>query len=263
LNPIDEALEALQSEGLEKEGFAKPTSPLSPRAQRELQMWHDWNNSGKDPNKLRPLLSSLQPLVKNRMRLFEHNVRDIPPSAIQSEFQDQLLGALETYQPGKAKLNTWISTRLKKANRFISTYQNPGRIGEKRTGQIAKFQNVESLLTQEFGRRPTEYEIADHAQMPVGDVRKLQTEIRKSFPSGHFGSASPATITPSRTNEILELLPHDLTSDEAPVFEYVFGRGGKPKLGTGAIAKKLGMSAPKISRIKKSIADKWRQYEDG
>jgi DNA-directed RNA polymerase specialized sigma subunit len=264
MDPLDEALELLGYEEVEKEGFARRRAkPLTPRAQKELGMWHDWNNSGRKPVQLRPLVQSLQPLVKNRSRIFENRVRDIPPSAIQSEFSDQLLGALETFNPNKGRMTTWINRRLMKANRFINTYQNPARIGEKRIGEITQFQTAEATLRQQYGRSPTAHEIGDFAKLPVRDVRKLQKEVRRAHPVGHFGQgdADPTSITPSKTKEIMSLLPHDLTTDEGAVFEYVHGTGGKQRMGTGNIAKKLNMSAPKVSRLKKAIANKWRQYE--
>ncbi|MHC4180574.1 MAG: hypothetical protein ACYSWU_23995, partial [Planctomycetota bacterium] len=100
MNPVDAALEALDLEPeLEKEGFARKATKLSPRAQQELTMWNDWNASGRNPNKLRPLIKSLQPLVRHRSRIFVNKVRDIPPPVIEAEFQDQLVSALETYDP--------------------------------------------------------------------------------------------------------------------------------------------------------------------
>ena len=119
LNPIDDALDALGVDDLEKKSAVRRRTfqpqPLSNRAQRELDMWHDWNNSGRQPEKLRPLVQSLQPLVKHRSRIFENKVRDIPPPVIRSEFQKQLVGALETFDPNKGRMNTYVSTRLMKA----------------------------------------------------------------------------------------------------------------------------------------------------
>lgn len=263
MNPIDDALDAL--EGLDKEAFARRRTykqpDLSARAQRELQMWQDWDQSGRKPEKLRPLVRSLQPLVKHRSRIFENKVRDIPPPVIRSEFQKQLVGALETFDPNKGKMSTYVSTRLMKANRFINTYQNPARIVETRVYNITKVKNSEDFLRQQMGRPPTAMEIADHAKMPVRDVQALQKEVRKAHPTGQFGPADPTSITPSRTKEVMRLLPYDLTPDENAVFERVYGTGGKKQMGTGQIAKDLNMSAPKVSRLKRSIADKWKQYD--
>lgn len=154
-----------------------------------------------------------------------------------------------------------MTRRLMKANRFINTYQNPARIGEKRTYDITRMNTSSDLLRQKLGREPTAMEIADHAKMPISDVQLLQKEVRKAYPMGFFeGSSEPMGVTPSRTAEVMKLLPYDLTPDENAVFERVYGtQTGRP-MGTGAIAKQLGMSAPKVSRLKKSIAEKWKAY---
>ncbi|MFW9801202.1 MAG: sigma-70 domain-containing protein [Candidatus Thorarchaeota archaeon] len=266
MNPIDEALELLSFKDFDKQAFAKQklfqTQPIAQRAEKELQMWHDWNNSGRQPEKIRPLIHSLQPLIRNRSKIFENKIRDIPPAVINSEFQRQVVNALETFDPNRnVKMSTYITKRLKKANRFITTYQNPARIIETRVYNITKIRNAEDILQQKYGRPPTAHEIADYTQMPVNDVQTLQTEVRRTFPIGQFGASDPAVFTPSRSKEIMKLLPYDLTPEENSVFEYIHGIGGKPMLGTGDIAKKLNISAPKVSRLKKSIADKWSTYE--
>jgi DNA-directed RNA polymerase specialized sigma subunit len=264
-NPLDEALELLGVEAeegdLEKEGFAYKPKPLDHRAKNELQMWQTWQQGGKRPEHLRPLVQSLQPLVNNRSKIFMHRVRDIPPDTIRAEFHDQLITALDTFDPNKGKMSTWINNRLMKANRFINTYQNPGRIGEKRIGDVGRFKASEEVLRQKLGRDPTVIEISDHAKIPQNQVRLLREEVRRALPVGQFGDSDPTSFQMSRTNELLNLLPHDLTHDENAVFEYVHGVAGKPRLGTGDIAKKLNMSAPKVSRLKNSIAKKWREYD--
>ena len=272
-NPIDDALEALEQDEMEKDssffspfsfktpaGAQRQVKPLTPRAQREHQMWQDWDQGGRKPEKLRPLIHSLQPLVTHRSRIFEHKVRDIPPPAIKAEFQTQLVRALETFDPNKGKLATYVGSRLMKANRFVTTYQNPARIVETRVGKITDLKNAEDLLSQQLKRPPTSVELADQMKMPQKDVVALREELRKAHPSGQFGPADPSTITPSRTKEIMRLLPADLSPDENAVFERVYGVSGKRQMGTGSIAKELKMSAPKVSRLKKSIAQKWKEY---
>jgi DNA-directed RNA polymerase specialized sigma subunit len=224
-------------------------------------MWQAWQQGGKKPDQLRPLVQSLQPLVNNRMKIFHNRVRDIPPDAIRAEFHDQLVTALDTFDPNKGKMTTWINARLMKANRFVNTYQNPGRIGEKRIRDITAFQTAEESLRNKLGRSPTVIEISDKAKIPQNEAALLRTEIRRSHPVGQFGEADPTSFQMSRTKEVMNLLPHDLTHEENAVFEYVHGVAGKKQLGTGDIAKRLRMSAPKVSRLKKSIAQKWKQYD--
>lgn len=267
MNPVDAALGALHDEGLLKEAFAQKKPPFPPtsigeRGKKELEMWHAWDQSGRQPELLRPLVDSLQPLVKHRSRIFENKVRDIPPPVIQSEFRKQLVGALETFDPNKGKMNTYITNRLMKANRFINTYQNPARIVETRIYKITELKNAEDRLQQKLGRTPTAQEISDHMQMPVSDVTSLQKEMRSAYPAGRFGQADPASFTPSRAKEVMRLLPMELSPEENSVFERVYGTKGNREMSTGDIARELNMSAPKVSRLKLSIAQKWKKYGD-
>jgi DNA-directed RNA polymerase specialized sigma subunit len=272
-NPLEEALDLLgyeEEEDMDKEGFAAfqppkygPQTPISGIAKQELQMWQQWNQGGKKPEDLRPLVQSLQPVVNNRLKIFQNRVRDIPPDTIRAEFHDRLIHALDTYDPNRGKMTTWINAHMMKANRFVTTYQNPARIGEKRIGDITAFNTAEDTLRNRLGRSPTIIEISDYAKIPQNEVKMLRTELRGSHPVGQFGEKDPTSFTMSRTQEIMNLLPHDLTTEERAVFEYVHGVAGKPQLGTGAIAQKLSMSAPKVSRIKQAIATKWRQYDGG
>ena len=219
-------------------------------------MWHHWDNNGRQPAHLQPLIESMQPLVKKRLNIFENRERDIPPAAIRAEFQDQLVRALATFDPNRGKLGSYVSDQLMKANRFVTTYQNPARIVEPRTYMITKMRGAEDFLHQELKRPPTAMELAEHMQVPTQQVEFLKKELRKAIPTGQF-EHDPAGFTPSKTNEMLRLIPYELTPEENAVFEHVHGIGGKPQLGTGDIAKRLNMSAPKVTRIKAAIAVKW------
>lgn len=253
-DPVNEFIDAL--DGLEKDA----ASELRKRQQQEFQMWEEWKSGGMQPHHLRPLIKSFKPLINSRANVFTNKVRDIPPAAIKAEFTNQFVHALQTYDPNRgAALNTHINHQLKKAQRFITTYQNPGRIPENRIYRIRELQDAEQRLDEKLGRAPTQLELADKLKWSPRQVGTLQKEVRRAIPTGQF-ETDPATYTPSRQKEVLRLLPYDLSHDERAVFEHLYGIGGKPVLGPGAIARKLGMSAPKVSRLKKSIAEKYSKY---
>jgi len=278
MNPVDLALSALDEEGLGKVAFPAPKAPkpyvppaapkpgfpppqeLKGKQAKEIDMWNHWNNNGRQPEHLQPLVESMQSLVKKRLNIFENRSRDIPPAAIRAEFQDQLVSALATYDPTRgARLGTYVSDRLMKANRFVTTYQNPARIVEPRTYMITKMKNAEDFLHQSLSRPPTAMELAEHMQVAPQQVELLKKELRKAVPTGQF-EHDPAGFSPSRTKEMLKLIPYELSPEENAVFEHVYGTGGKPQLGTGDIAKRLNMSAPKVSRVKSAIAAKIKKY---
>ena len=254
MNPVDEFLNEVG--GLEK----LSANDLRKRQQHEMEMWQQWQQNGQKKQDLRPLLKSLKGFVAHRANVFADRVRDIPPAAIRAEFTNQTVQALQSFDPNRGtKLTTHIGHQLKKAQRFVTTYQNPGRIPENRIYRIRELQDAEQRLDEKFGRAPTQLEMADHLKWSPRQVDVLQREVRKALPTGKF-EQDPSSFVPSRQKEVLRLLPYELNSEEKQVFEYIYGIGGKPQLGPGAIARKLGMSAPKVSRLKKAIGVKYAKY---
>jgi RNA polymerase nonessential primary-like sigma factor len=242
--------------GLDKEA----EDDLRSKQKQEFQMWQTWKNGGQKKRDLRPLVRSFKPLVAHQANVYAGRVRDIPPAAIRAEFTNHFVQALDSYDPNRgAALGTHIRHQLKKARRFVTTYQNVGRIPENRIYKIRELQDAESRLDDEFGRSPTQLELADAMKVSPKTVDYLQREIRRAVPTGQFES-DPSTFVPSEQKANLRLLRYDLNPDEQQVYEHLYGLGGKPRLGPGAIARKLNMSAPKVSRIKRSIADKYAKY---
>lgn len=255
-SPVDEFLDIQQS--LQKTA----ADDLRKRQKREIELWNQWQQGGKKKQDLRPLIQSFRPLINSESNRWAQRQRDIPPAAIRAEFTNQFVQALDNYDPNRgAQLNTHIHHQLRKARRFVTSYQNPARIPENRVYKIRQLQDAEQMLDEQLGRPPSELELSDHLKWSPRQVGLLQQEIRKARPTSQFES-DPSTFTPSRQAEVLRLLPYELTNEERVVFEYLYGTGGKPKLGPGQIARQLGMSAPKVSRLKRSIADKYRKYEE-
>jgi DNA-directed RNA polymerase specialized sigma subunit len=232
---------------------------LRERQGKELEMWHTWNNNGRKQEHMRPLLESIRPLIQKHVRQWS-SVRDVPPAAIKAEFTNQAVKAFENFDPNRGvKLSTFVTGQMKQAQRFITTYQNSARIPESRIYSVGTLTNAEQQLSESLGRAPTQLELADKLQWSAKKVGMLQSEIKKSYPASQFVSEA-ATYTPSRQQEILRLLPYELSSDERAVFEHIYGVNGKEKLSPGAIAIKLNMSAPKVSRLKSAIAEKYDEY---
>lgn len=253
MNPLADFLSI--TDGLDKQA----TEDMGAKRQRELEMWQHWQDNGKQPEHLKPLLQSIRPVINRQANIYSR-LRDIPPAAIRAEFTNQAVQAFETYDPDRGTaLATHVTNHLKKARRFVTTYQNPARIPETRIYRIRELQDATAHLEDRYGRSPTQLELSDHLKWSPRQVDVLQREVRISHPAGHFES-DPFAVSPSRHQEIMRLLPYELNPEERQVFEYLHGVGGKPRLEPGQIAQKLNMSAPKVSRLKKSIADKYAKY---
>ena len=201
MNPVDEFLNEVG--GLEK----LSANDLRKRQQHEMEMWQQWQQNGQKKQDLRPLLKSLKGFVAHRANVFADRVRDIPPAAIRAEFTNQTVQALQSFDPNRGtKLTTHIGHQLKKAQRFVTTYQNPGRIPENRIYRIRELQDAEQRLDEKFGRAPTQLEMADHLKWSPRQVDVLQREVRKELQTGKL-EQDPSSFVPSRQNEVLRLLP--------------------------------------------------------
>jgi DNA-directed RNA polymerase sigma subunit (sigma70/sigma32) len=162
-------------------------------------------------------------------------------------------------------MNTYLGHQMRRAHRFVTTYQNSARIPETRTYSIQPLKDATIRLEDKLGRPPNILELSDELKWAPKKVETLQKELKAAIPLSHFGDMEsggmdPLSFTPSKQNETLRLLRYELSPEENSVFEYVYGFGGKPKLSPGDIAKKLNMSPPKVSRLKKLIADKYAKY---
>lgn len=254
-NPVEEFLD--DQEGIDKVAV----DDLRGRQKREYELWQQWKQNGQKKEDFKPLIQSFRPLINSEANKWAYRQRDIPPAAIKAEFTNQFVRAMDTYDPNfGAKLNTHVTHQLRRAHRFVTTYQNPGRIPETRVYRIRELQDAESYLDEIHGRPPTQHELSDYLKWSPRQVDTLQTEVRKARPTSQF-EADPSSMSPSRHNEIMRLLPYDLNQDEKVVYEYLYGVNGKPKLSPGQIAKKTKMSAPKVSRLKRSIANKYKKHQ--
>lgn len=173
--------------------------------------------------------------------------------------------ALRTYDPGKgANLKTHVwNTVQGKANRLNYKYQNLGQITETRISRIGEFQTVKANLTYGLGREPTAAELADNLHMDVKDVERLQKEVRKDLALGGEGVGEEVTFEQSADEEVLNFLYYELGNEERLVYEYIFGKNGKPRMlkknkrvDYDKIASKVGFSSSKVRAIAKRIGSK-------
>jgi DNA-directed RNA polymerase specialized sigma subunit len=244
-------------DGLEKDA-AKKNKEL---VDQDLDLWKTWRESNEDPNHLRPLMSQFRGMIRQNVNNWSKI--DMPPAVIQAEHNKQFLRALRTYDPDKGKLGTWVGHHLRNApQRFLNTYQNPARIVETRTGaQRGIFDNAVATLDDQLGREPTSQELAEHLGWALPEVERARSEGRAAWysSSAPFG-LDPATNMPSRATEIARFIKPELSPEEALVWEYTTGEGGKPQLRPGEIAKQLNMSPSKVSRLRNAIAEKIKKY---
>ena len=249
------------NDGLDKEA-ARRKKDLAEIQQKELELWEQWKNNGERPDDLRPLLQSYKPVIRYRANQWSSRA-DLPPEAVHAEFQKSALDAFRTYDPNRGtKLSTHVNNKFKQAYRWVQQHQDPVRMQERRYYQAGAYDNAMAQLDDVLGREPTTREVAEHLGWDEAEVGRMQKEKQTvHFSSGYEGGYDPTSIMPSRDAEKLKLVRYELNPEELQVYDYTLGTYGKPQLRPGEIAKKLGMSPSKVTRIRQAIAGKLEDFD--
>lgn len=240
--------------------FLKESADDISRKQKDIQLWQQWNEKGRQPEDLSPLFTQFRGTIRSKVNQWVNRV-EVPPAAIHAEFNKQFIRALETYDPNKgAALNSWVTKILDKGHRWVTTYQNIARIPETRSGKkIREFKTAKSHLDEYLGREPTHIEIAEHLGWSPKEAATLDKELRKSHISSQF-EIDPVDVMPSREKQALHDVFYELTPEEQLVYDYTIGAHGKPELKPMQIAQTLGYSPSKVTRIRNSIMSKLEKH---
>lgn len=226
--------------------------------QQEMLLWKQWHRT-KSPDKLTELVVSLDPLIQKRVNQFMG--APLPRSAIEAEARKQAIGAIESFKPGKgAALGTHVNNYLQKVFRYVSTYQNVGRLPESRTSKIDLFNKTKAYLEQQKGREPTTIELADELNWSPSEVGRMEVELRKDLGlETSFGGMQLLDV--NKHAELLTFGYFELTPDEQLVFDYSIGAHGKVRLTMDQIAKRLHKTPRQIGLIKTRIVSKLKKYQ--
>jgi len=225
--------------------------------EQEFDMWQRWSKT-KDPEVLEHLLTSMDPMIQKRVMQFRS--APMPQSAIEAEARKQAINAFETFKPSKgAQLGTHVNNYLRKVYRYVTTYQNIGRMPESRTAKIDMFQKTKSYLQQVKGREPTNVELADELGWSQREVTRMERELRKDLGlEASFGDVGFGGV--SREADLLNYGYYELTPEEQLVMDYTTGQHGKPRLKMDQIAKRMGKTVRQVGLIKSKVISKLERF---
>jgi hypothetical protein len=257
----------LEEAGAEYQAFlvkesARRGKDLSEIKAQDFELWQKWKAGGEQPEDLRPLLKNFRNMIRGKANFWASRA-DLPPASVHAEFNLQFVNALKSYNPNKgAALGTHVTNRLKKAQRWVSQNQDPIRAQEKRYYDMGRWDNTFATLSDQLGREPTTREMAENMGYSEAEAGRMEREKRKALYSSGFEGYDPTQIMPSAEGERLKLVRYELIDPtELSVFDYTVGTYGKPQLKPSEIAKKLGISPSKVTRIRQKIAGKLEEYE--
>jgi DNA-directed RNA polymerase specialized sigma subunit len=221
----------------------------------ELALYHDWKGT-QSTKSFQKLYTSMKPLIYDAARKASYG-SNIPESAHQIWAAQNFYDALRTYKPSAGTaLQTHVYNAVhQKAKRLNYLYQNLGHIPEPRAMQIGLYQNIHENLRATLGREPSSAEIADKLSWGLKDVVNIQKELQKEM-AMDLGAEEHGVFESSIDEEVLEYVYYELNGEEQLMYDYVFGKHGKPrmvkankKVDFEGIARKAGFSASKARGI--------------
>jgi DNA-directed RNA polymerase specialized sigma subunit len=233
----------------------KTKEEFKSQQKQELDMWHHWNDNGRKPEHLKPLLDAYKPMIQSKSQVYTKSQVEVPTSAIEAEFKKHFVNAVKTYDPNKGtQLNTWVDWHMRKGGRYVKTYQNLGKIPERQISNIRKFDAAKMELTAKHGFEPDTHMMAEHLGWPTRRVVQMNKERRKDLPVSGF-MQDPTEVLNPKELEAIHTLQYDsrLSQEDRAVYEYTFGMNGKPVLKPGEISKRTSLHPSKVSRIRNKL----------
>lgn len=232
--------------------------------EKENNLFNQWKKS-QDKQAFQQLYTSMKPLLDSAARKASFG-SNLPKSAHEIYAAQNFMDSLKTFDPNKGvRLQTHVYGAVhQKAKRLNYKYQNLGHIPEPRAAQIGVFTTVRDNLQQDLGREPSAAEIADTMNTSLKDVQRLQREIQRDL---SLSSLEEQAITVSpQEEEVLTYLYYELSNEEKVVYDYIFGKHGKPamikptgKIDFDRIAANMGVSVSKVRSLYTSIRSKFEK----
>jgi DNA-directed RNA polymerase specialized sigma subunit len=235
---------------------------LKEQKKKEVSIFEKWRKT-QDQTHFRELYTSMKNMIHSAARKASFR-SNLPESAHRVWAANSFYDALRTFDPkgGRALQSHVYDAVHQKAKRLNYKYQNLGSMPEPRAQIVGLYQNEYGNLKSSLGREPSAAELSDRLHISLKEVTTIQKEISKDLAIGE-GTEEVAFAEGSRDEERANYAYYDCSSEEKVVFEYLFGKYGKPRLVKAnnkpdfeAIAQRMGVSPSKVRTIFAGVRDK-------
>lgn len=229
------------------------TKPVE-KPDTSIEDWKQWK-AAPTPQTRSQVLRTMAPVIDGAIRGYGES------PYIRAEAKLLALKALDTYDPQHGPLKNHLISHLQGLSRIAGQSGQIIHVPERRVLQHNQLQAASRELEDDFGREPTDAELADYIGIPIkkiADIRQVSMPMSpQKTRSDETGIASDLAVKrpgESRFGDAWQQLVYDdLTTTDKLVMEYALGLNGRKTLTTGEIARKVGLSAGAVSQRKAKI----------
>lgn len=260
----DKTKEAAVDDFLDKARQFSPESQrkydeLKGRRGKELDLWHKWDQSGRKPGGVTPILKSLEPVIKRQATVEMQGLGgSIPRATVENELLNHTLKAIQTFNPNLGvSLTTHARNKMRAFSDTRNAYRNEKRMPSADVKRWDAWRNVTGELQSELGRQPTPHEIRERApewsaktieRMQRGFGRELYTDM------GDGLGISDEHPQISFREAFMQQRPR-LNPEQQRFGQLFFPPPGEAQPNIKNVAKALGVSEDRAYKIKSQVED--------
>lgn len=228
------------------------------RRKAETDLWHTWNNSGRQDEHLEPLLKSLDPMIQSeaRRRMQGLGGTITKPSLVQ-ELRLAATKSIHSFDPERgAQLSTHVTNGFQRVTDFIAHNRNPKSIPKAFVEKWGPFNNAVVEFQEMHGRPPTTGDLQTQLGWDSKTVKRMQRSFgREAFTDMgtelEHGEAGETPLQQVRTAFMLN--KSRMSPEEQSFSQMHYPPDGVRQMSVASIAKKLGISEARAYRIKRKV----------
>jgi len=241
------------------------------RESKEHDLWHKWDQNGRQDKHLLPLMTSMEPLVRAKARGYSAGYGGaLPTGATEAKLRQYMLKGIKSYNPeAGAKLKTHVYTQFQRYSEDAAKGRNFARMSKSDTQNYQEYNNAFNELKVIHGRDPSPEELQTHLQWPgnagLNQVKRMQKGIRRELYTGMDPTRSDMDLqTPSQIKTIISMAPSILNEEENKVLQAMYpgGQLSKKNFDANAVAKKTDLRPDRVYRVRSRIFEKLKPYLD-
>lgn len=230
------------------------------RRGNEVKLWEQWQQSGKKPEHLEPLLKSLDPLIRAEARKRMTGLGGaISKPALTQQLRLATTRALETYKPEKGKLTTHVVGNFMRVTDFVAQNRNTKYMPKADVERYGAFQNAVTEFQEIHGREPTAQELQQQLGWGARTIKKMQKSFgREAFTDmGADLDHDVATESPlQQARSAFMLMKSQFTPEQQQFAQLHYPEEGERQMSVAGIARTMKIPEHKAYRIKKLVENK-------